>query len=474
MFNALFSSCFPKIFRGVLPVLCVSSCQMNTKKEVPRPNVVLIFTDDSGYADLSSYGSLRNSTPTIDQLGRDGIRFSQFYVAQGKSTASRAALLTGCYSERVGLTGAINHRTLYGISSNEQLIPQLLRDAGYVTGMLGKWHLGYQDQFLPCKHGFDCFFGTPYSNDMWELHPNQAKAQFPRLPLIENDHVLKYITPEDQKMLTTWYTQRAVDFIRKNKDKPFFLYYAPNMPHTPLYVSDKFRGKSGNGLFSDVMMELDWSVEEILTALEENEIMDNTLVIYMSDNGPNLNYGNHGGEKGILREGKGTTFDGGARVHCIMRWDKVINKRGDCDIMGMSIDILPTLVEICGAELPKNKIDGASMLPILEGKSDQPAQDHYVFFWNGKVQAIRRGDWKYHFPHEYLYIDPKLVGHDGSPGTEQWKDLEESLFNIEDNPSEAINLIDSHRRIAAELKAIGVAAQREMDRNKRPHEFVTE
>jgi arylsulfatase A len=453
---------------SVFGFVSLQAQQQKTKK----PNVILILTDDSGYADLSSYGSVKNSTPNLDKLGAEGVRFTDFYVAQGKSTASRAALLTGCYPERVGMTGAINHRSNYGISSSEELIPELLREAGYKTAMLGKWHLGHHPQFLPCNHGFDSFFGTPYSNDMWEHHPHQERAKFPRLPLIGNDSVIKYITPQDQEMMTTWYTERAVDFISNNRDQNFFLYYAPNMPHTPLFVSDKFKGKSGKGLYADVIMELDWSVGEIVKALKNNNIYDNTLIIYLSDNGPNLNYGNHGGEKGVFREGKGTTFDGGAKIHCIMRWGEVIQPTGDSDIMGMSIDILPTIVEACGAKLPQKKIDGVSMMPVLTGKRNKPIQDHYVFFWDYKVEAVRKGHWKFHFSHTYLHIDPNLTGKDGQPGTEQWLQLEESLYNLKKDPSESVNLLRKHPRIGKKLRKIGEKAQKEMDENRRTPEFL--
>ncbi len=319
------------------------------------PNVVLIFCDDMAYADVGCYGARGYKTPNIDQLARQGVRFTDFYVAQAVCSASRAALLTGCYPNRIGIQGALGPQSKTGIHSNEVTIAELLKQRGYATAIYGKWHLGHQPQFLPPRHGFDDYFGLPYSNDMWPHHPT-SKTNYPPLPLIEGEQTVQLMP--DQTQLTTWYTERAVGFIERNKDHPFFLYVPHAMPHVPLFVSEKFRGKSKRGLFGDVIQEIDWSVGQILAALKQQRLDENTLVIFTSDNGPWLSYGDHAGSAGRLREGKGTTFEGGVRVPFIARWPGKIPAASVCREPAMTIDLLPTLAKAAGAELPPHPIDG--------------------------------------------------------------------------------------------------------------------
>jgi arylsulfatase A-like enzyme len=270
------------------------------------PNFVVVLTDDQGYGDLGCYGAKGFTTPNIDRMAAEGVRFTDFYVAQAVCSASRAALLTGCYPNRLGILGALNPTSKVGIGAGEKTIAEVLKPRGYATAVFGKWHLGHHPPHLPTRHGFDEYFGLPYSNDMWAKNPS---ANFPDLPLIEGDRTVA--TNPDQRMLTTWYTERAVQFIGANKDRPFFLYVAHNMPHVPLHVSEKFRGKSAQGLYGDVIMELDWSVGQILAALRDTGLDERTLVLFTSDNGPWLSYGNHAGSAGPLREGKGTDWEGG-------------------------------------------------------------------------------------------------------------------------------------------------------------------
>src|SRR5262245_36206384 len=311
------------------------------------PNFVIIFADDMGYADVSPYGG-KTPTPNLARMAREGVRFTDFYVAQPVCSASRAALLTGCYPNRIGILGALNPYSKEGIHSDEQTLAEVLKTRGYATAIYGKWHLGYQPQFLPTRHGFDDYFGLPYSNDMWPNHPAPTRP-YPPLPLIEGERTTE--TNPDQTQLTTWYTQRAVRFIEKNRNQPFFLYVPHNMPHVPLFVSIKHKGQSNAGLYGDVIQELDWSVGEILNTLKKNGLDERTLVIFASDNGPWLLYGDHAGSAGPFREGKATTFEGGVRVPCIMRWPTQIPHNQIVRELAATID-LPTLATLAGARLP--------------------------------------------------------------------------------------------------------------------------
>src|SRR5262245_357851 len=302
------------------------------------PNFVIVFTDDQGYGDLGCYGGKHVRTPNIDRMAREGVRFTDFYVAQAVCSASRAALLTGCYPNRIGILGALGPASKHGIGAGEKTIADVLKARGYATAIYGKWHLGHHPPFLPTRHGFDDYFGLPYSNDMWPGHPT---AKFPDLPLFEGEKVVAH--NPDQTKLTTWYTERAVKFIEKNRERPFFLYVAHNMPHVPLHVSDKFKGKSKRGLYGDVIMEIDWSVGQVLAALKKHGLDEQTLVIFTSDNGPWLAYGEHAGSAGPLREGKGTSWEGGIREPFVARWKGVIPPGTVCNEPAMTIDLLPTI-----------------------------------------------------------------------------------------------------------------------------------
>ena len=292
---------------------------MNIVVAADFTNIILVNLDDVGYGDFSCNGAYGYVTPHIDQLAAEGVRFTHFLAVQPISGASRAGLLTGCYPNRIGFAGAPGPDSNYGIHPDEMTMGELLQQQGYATAIFGKWHLGSQRQFLPLQNGFDEYYGLPYSNDMWPHHPQQGEIfHFPDLPTYDGNEVAGYNT--DQSCLTTDYTTRSIDFIQRNKDKPFFLYLAHSMPHVPLAVSDKFKGKSEQGLFGDVMMEIDWSIGEVWRTVQELGLEENTLIVITSDNGPWANYGNHAGSAGGLREAKATTFDGGNRVPCIVYW----------------------------------------------------------------------------------------------------------------------------------------------------------
>jgi arylsulfatase A len=423
----------------------ILSSQVASSASLP-PNIVIIFMDDMGYADVSCFGAQGYQTPHIDQLAAAGRKFTNFHVAQPVCSASRAAMLTGCYPNRVGIHGALGPSAKHGLNSDEMTLAELVKQKGYATAAVGKWHVGSLPQFLPTKHGFDQYYGLPYSNDMWPFHP-QAKKAFPKLPMIENDHVVdEEITPEEQTHLTTDYTTRGLQFIEKNKDKPFFLYLAHSMVHVPLFVSDKFKGKSGKGLFADVMLEVDWSVGQIVDTLKKNGLEDNTWIIFTSDNGPWLSYGDNAGSAGPLREGKGTNWEGGTRVTGIMKWPAKIPAGTTTDTMLMTIDILPTIAHVIEAKLPEHKIDGLNCWPIISGVPDaKNPHDFYAFYYEqNQLQAITSGDgrWKLQLPHTYRSLPtdlPKATG--GIPvNYTQVKITEPELYDLYGDLSESKNI----------------------------------
>jgi arylsulfatase A-like enzyme len=422
------------------------------------PNIVLIFCDDMAYADVGCYGARGYKTPNIDRLARQGVRFTDFYVAQAVCSASRAALLTGCYPNRIGIKGALGPQSKTGIHSNEMTIAELLKQRGYATAIYGKWHLGHHPQFLPPRHGFDEYFGLPYSNDMWPHHPSSG-TNFPPLPLIEGGQTVQLMP--DQTQLTTWYTERAVQFIERNKDRPFFLYVPHAMPHVPLFVSKKFQGKSKRGVFGDVIQEIDWSVGQILAALKQQRLEENTLVIFTSDNGPWLSYGDHAGSVGYLREGKGTTFEGGVRVPFIARWPGKIPARSVCREPAMTIDVVPTLASVTGTTLPDHPIDGLNIWPLLSGQRGAKSPHEALFFyWDEHLQAIRSGPWKLHFPHSY--VKPVPPGNGGQPGKITSSKIDLALFNLEGDPSETNELSSAHPEVVARLQELARRARAEL------------
>jgi arylsulfatase A-like enzyme len=427
------------------------------EKDDRPPNVVIILTDDQGYADVGCYGAKDLETPNLDRMAKDGVRFTDFYVAQAVCSASRAALLTGCYPNRIGVLRALNPSSKIGISVEEKTIADVLKPRGYACAIYGKWHQGHLPKFLPTRHGFDDYYGLPYSNDMWPGHPS---AMFPDLPLIEGEKVIA--KNPDQSKLTAAYAERAVGFIEKNKDRPFFLYVAHAMPHVPLHVSDKFKGKSKRGLYGDVIMELDWSVGEVLAALKKHDLDDRTLVIFTSDNGPWLSYGNHAGSAGSLREGKMTTWEGGLREPCIMRWPGRIPGGTVCREPAMTIDLLPTIAKLAGAKLPEHKIDGLDIWPLIAGERDAKCpHEAYYFYKEEELQAIRADRWKLHFPHSYITLADK-PGKDGDPAAYSDAKTPLALYDLEEDVSETRNVAERHPEVVKKLQALADKAREDL------------
>jgi len=419
------------------------------------PNLVMIFIDDMGYADIGPFGATGYETPHLDRMARDGRVFTDFYVTQAVCSASRAGLLTGCYNVRVGILGALSHGANHGIDAGEMTLAEVAKQRDYATACFGKWHLGHHPKFLPTSHGFDEYFGLPYSNDMWPFHPTAGK-RFPDLPLIEGTKVIDAkVTGEDQRQLTTQYTKKAVRFIEHNKDRPFFLYMPHSMVHVPLFVSDKFKGTTERGLYGDVVAEIDWSVGQVLAALQEHDLQDNTLVIFTSDNGPWLSYGDHAGSAGPLREGKGTMFDGGCREPTVMYWPGKIPAGSVCHTPAMTIDILPTFAKLIGAKLPRHPIDGKDIWPLISGQpgAKSPHQAYY-FYYGRQLQAMRMGPWKLHFPHGYRTLGGREGGSGGTPVAYQQAKIGLSLFNLQDDIGEENNVLEQQPQIVEKMKKL--------------------
>ncbi|WP_026994956.1 sulfatase family protein [Flectobacillus major] len=410
-----------------------------SKPHTTRPNIIVVYFDDMGYGDLGRTGAMGYTTPHLDQMAKDGLFFSHFYSPQAVCTASRAGLLTGCYPNRLGFSGAFDHTAKMGLNPEEETIAEVLKKQGYATAAYGKWHLGHLPQFLPTKNGFDEYYGIPYSHDMWPNHP-VTKNYYPALPLFENEKVIA--TNPDPSQFTTQFTEKTINFIQKNKDKPFFVYLAHPMPHVPLFVSDKFKGKSQQGLFGDVLMELDWSIGQIRQTLANLKLDDNTLVIVTSDNGPWFNYGNHAGSTGGFREGKGTTWEGGQRVPCLMTWKGVIPEGVVCNNISSALDILPTLAEVTGAELPKRKIDGVSLWKLLNGDFKDNPRDTFLYYYRrNNLEAVRHGKWKLVFPHPGRTYEGFTPGKDGQPGgVNENFNVQGGLYDLSRDPGERYNV----------------------------------
>lgn len=425
------------------------------------PNVVLIFMDDMGYGDLESYGGFPYKTPNLNKLAAEGMRFTNFYAAQATCTASRAALLTGSYPNRMGIHGAFMPWSPIALHPDEETIAEVLKAKGYKTGMVGKWHLGHKEPFLPLQQGFDEYLGLPYSNDMWPVDydgkpitdPADPKSKYPPLPLYDGRKVVKIIESlEDQAELTSMYTDRACQFITQNKEQPFFLYIAQPMPHVPLAASQKFKGKSGAGLFGDVMEEIDWSVGEIVKTLEKQGLRENTLFIFTSDNGPWLRFGNHAGSAGGLREGKGTAWEGGVRVPFIVSWPGVIPEGTICNNMASTIDMMPTIVNICQARLPAKKIDGLDIWDLFVQKPGANPRNEFVYYYDqNSLKGIRMGKWKLVFPNTSQTYKKTARGADGWPGEYASIKVELALYDLSTDPGETQDLKEQYPDIVAKL-----------------------
>tara|TARA_B100001175_G_scaffold69235_1_gene57044 strand:+ start:4245 stop:5615 length:1371 start_codon:yes stop_codon:yes gene_type:complete len=376
------------------------------------PNFIVIFTDDQGYEDIGCFGSPKIKTPHLDKLAAEGRKFTSFYSANSVCSPSRAALMTGCYPTRVSVPGVLFPRHKEGLNPDEITIAEVLKTKGYATSCIGKWHIGHKPKFLPTRQGFDSYYGIPYSNDM-TIDPeaklaadinlregftlDRIKNEKPKknlVPLMRNEEVIEY--PCDQTTLTKRYTEEAVKFIEKNEDKPFFLYLPHTMPHIPLFASKKFKGKSDRGPYGDTIEEIDWSVGEIMKALRKNNLDENTLVIYTSDNGPWKLKEGRGGSAHPLRGYKFQTYEGGMRVPCIMSWKGKIPSGTVCDEIGATIDLLPTFANLVGAKIPDDRIiDGKNIWPIISGeKGARSPHEIYYYYKGNRLESARQGKWK--------------------------------------------------------------------------------
>jgi len=432
-----------------------------------RPNVIIIFNDDMGYQDLGCFGAPKIKTPRIDQLAKEGVRFTDFYACSSVCSASRASLLTGCYPQRVGVMGVIGAGSNGGLNPEHVTIAEMLKSVGYNTAAVGKWHLGDMQQFLPTNQGFDSYYGIPYSNDMFpsrhakyaenclwrngfssdsldrvfaNLEPNNIRPMSVKenVPLFQNNECIEF--PVDQTTLTKRYANQGIKFIEQSvaDKKPFFLYLANSMPHVPLFVSPEFKGKSAQGIYGDVIEEIDYHTGRILDKLKELGVDKNTIVIFSSDNGPWLTYKEHSGSALPLFEGKFSSFEGGMRVPFIVRWPKAIPAGKTSSVLISTIDILPTLATVSRAKLPDAELDGKDILNIWKGKK-KAVTPHEYFFYVLDGLAVRSGDWKYHKVLRYTTTkqDQRIEG--------------PVLYNLKDDIGETTNLIDKHPEVAARL-----------------------
>lgn len=427
------------------------------------PNIVIIFCDDMGYADIGPFGATAYKTPHLDRMAAEGRVFTDFHAATAVCSASRAGLLTGCYPPRVSIKGALSPQARIGISAEELTLAELCRSRGYATAIYGKWHLGHHKKFLPLQHGFDEYFGLPYSNDMSPLQvelvkmlPEAAarKRNAPPLPLFEGNEVIDpAVSPEKHAQLTKLYAEHAVNFIDRHKDRPFFLYVPHTMVHVPLGVSENFLGKSGAGLFGDVVMEIDWSVGQIFEALRRNGLDENTLVLFTSDNGPWLAYGNHAGSAGPLREGKGTMWEGGYREPCVMRWPGNIPAGTKCDELSATIDLLPTIARLIGAEVPGDRIiDGKDIWPLMCGeKGEKSPHKEFFCYYDGELRAVRDRRWKLVLPHPYSTLQGKPGGRDGRAAPYEHVKAPQALYDLKQDASETRDVSKEHPEIVSRL-----------------------
>ena len=443
-------------------IISINSCDKKNKS----PNIIIIFTDDQGYGDLGCYGATKFETPHIDSMAKEGLLFTDFYVSQAVCSASRASLMTGSYAERVGVQGALSPWEVGGLDPKIQTIAKLLKTHRYTNAIFGKWHLGHRKEYLPLQNGFDEYAGLICSNDMWPVGydgkpvKSSKKSYYPTMSFWEGNHPSYDIKNfKDQAQLTTTITERAVDFINRNKDKPFFLYVPHPMPHQPIAVSDKFKGKSKLGLYGDVIMEIDWSVGEILRSLKSNQIEDNTLVIFASDNGPWLNFGDWGGSAGPLREGKGTMWEGGARVPCIMQWPSSIQPNRVTSKIAGTIDILPTIADIIGTHNLNPNIDGVSLLPLLLNEPNATPRNQLYYYYGKKLIAVRKDKWKLIFPHTYRSYENVEPGKNLFRGPYGRGNAGLELYDLASDIGERKDLAKAYPDIVKELEQIGQKAR---------------
>ena len=412
-----------------------------------KPNVIIIFADDLGYGDLGCYGSKINETPTLDKMADEGKKFSNFYVSSPVCSPSRASLMTGCYPQRISFGTFDGLRVLFpgqgiGLSNEEKTVAKTFKESGYSTKIIGKWHCGDQEEFLPTNHGFDSYFGIPYSNDMGrqvkikDYIPNDSSLHKitewdrPPLPLVRDKEVIQ--EQPDQRSIAERYTEDAVKFMRENRETPFFLYLAHMQVHLPLYAAEKFVKESKNGDYGACVASIDWSTKVIFDELKELGIDENTIVIFTSDNGSRLQ--NQGGSNGNLRGGKGQTWDGGQRVPCIIRWPGKINEGQQTDALSTTMDFLPSITKLLGGNLPSKKIDGIEMSDLFFSNENSSKRDSFLYYNEDELEAIRYKNWKLHFKKE-----DKLIN---------------ELYDLDSDISEKVNLYSSHKEIVSKLSTL--------------------
>ena len=412
---------------------CTSSFEPSSgRASADKPNFVIIFTDDQGYADVGCFGAEGFETPNLDHMATEGAKFTSFYSAAPVCSPARAAILTGCYPMRVSIPRVLFPRDNIGLNPDEITIADILKARGYATCCIGKWHLGHLPTFLPTRQGFDYYFGIPYSNDMGPV------------VLVENEETIE--RKPDQSQLTRRYTEKAVEFIKKNSKQPFFLYLPHTMPHVPLYASDAFKGKSKQGLYGDVIMEIDWSVGEILKTLKQLGLDEKTLVIFTSDNGPWLSKGDHGGSAKPLRDGKFATYEGGMREPCIMRWPGKIAAGSVCSEMATTMDFLPTFAKLAGAKVPTDRIiDGKDISALMTDPKAKTPYKTFFYYFETQLGAVRSGKWK-------LVLERKREN----------QTIGAALYNLDQDIGEQHDVTTEHPAVVERLSALAEKMREEL------------
>lgn len=478
-------------FSAVIIVLAIFFLKPAAAQKRPadkQPNIIIINMDDMGYGDTEPYGMTGIPTPNFNKAAQEGTRFTHFNAGEPVCTASRSALLTGCYPSRISMSGAILPWDTYALNPKEETIASILKNAGYHTAMFGKWHLGNKAPYFPIHYGFDIFYGIPYSHDIWPVDydgfspvtdKNDMRSKFPPLPLISQDNPVDTVRNlNDAGKLTTIFTQKAIAYIKENSKRPFFLLVNHPMPHAPLAVSDKFKGKSEMGLFGDVIMELDWSIGQIMKTLDENHLTDNTILMITSDNGPWLHFGDNAGSAGGFREGKSTTFEGGTRVPFIIRWPGKI-KAGDVNSqLFTNIDLLPTIAAAAGATLPHNRIDGLNFLPLLTGETSKGPREVFYYYFGFKannLEAVRYKNWKLILPHRVNSYEA-LHGKGGRPGVINPVNVPLSLYDLAHDPGERYDVSSLYPDMVSKLQDYAEQAREDLgdDLTKRKGKNVRE
>jgi len=456
---------------------CVSKPEIDDKSE--RPNIILIFLDDAGYADFGITGS-STPTPTIDALANNGVQFTQFYDASPVCSASRAALLTGRYPDRFSFENVLFPDDTTGLPQEEETLAELLKGQGYTTHIFGKWHLGHLGGALPLAHGFDEYYGIPYSNDMWpyvrdslaqgpddeQEYVYDPGREHPPLPLFEGNEIVKTsVTPSDQKMLTKDFTDRAINVIEAGAEEPFFIYLPYSASHIPIFVREEIKGKSGGSLYQDVIYELDLQLARIMKSLRDKGIDQDTLIIFTSDNGPWTVWGDHAGSAGDMRGFKMTTFEGGIRVFAAMHWPAGFEKGVTISSPVMTIDILPTIAEIIGAKPSGQRLDGQSLVSLIEGEQRAEPRALYNYFL-GELESLRFGKWKLHLPHDVKTVT--RAGNAGFRGDYGQEQIDWSLYDLDADPGERVNVIDRYPEIVQKMLGLAATFSSDLEAGKKP------